>query len=120
MGDIDWFKVDKELKHSGTEIMENNHFTQLIKEPTKITVNTNTLIDRIFNSHPGKVSAVKFPKIILSDYFPTILAYKDSFGKKHSHTSIECYFAYWTTDPCTSYKEREITYPLSYSISNFK
>ena len=62
--------------------MENNHFTQLIKEPTKIRVNTSTLMDHIFTSHPGKVHAVKFPKIGLSVYFPTILSYKDSFGKK--------------------------------------
>ena len=61
---IDLLKYNDD-KTSWMDIMENYHFTQLIKEPTRITDNTSTLNDHIFASQPDKVQALKFLKLIL-------------------------------------------------------
>ncbi len=73
--------------------MENFQFSQLIIEPTRITDKTATLITHMITSTHERVRAVKLAKISISDHFPTIAVFKDSFGSKHTHTSIKyrCY-----------------------------
>ncbi len=43
----------------------------------------------MFTSTPERVRAVRVAKISISDHFPTIAVFKDSFGSKHTHTSIK-------------------------------
>ncbi len=65
--------------------MENYQFTQLINEPNRVTEKNNTLIDHILTTIPEKVRCTKVAKIGISDDFPTIAVFKDSFGNKHTH-----------------------------------
>lgn len=62
--------------------------TQLIKEPTRVTATTSTLIDHFFTTNPDKVRAVKVAKIGLSDHYPICAVLKSCFGLKNCHTSI--------------------------------
>ncbi len=56
----------------------------------ELLIISRTLIDHIFTTVPTKVRCTKVPKIGLSDHFPTIVVYKDSFGTKNMHTTIKC------------------------------
>ncbi len=69
--------------------MENYQFSQLINEPTRVTNKSRTLIDHIFTTTPDKVRSTKVPKIGISDHYPTVVGYKDTFGRKHTHTTIK-------------------------------
>ncbi len=84
MGDfnIDLLKSDND-RTNWLNLIENFQFLQLISEPIRITDKTATLIDHMFTSTPERVRAVKLAKISISDHFPTIAVFKDSFGSKH-------------------------------------
>ncbi len=94
MGDfnIDLLKSDSDSTN-WLDLIENFQFSQLISEPTRNTDKTASLIDHMFTSTPERVRAVEVAKINISDHFPTIAVFKDSFGSKHTHTSIKyrCY-----------------------------
>ena len=66
---------------------------QIVTESTRVTENTSTLLDHVFTSVPHKIRSVKVPRIGLSDHYPTCIVFKESFGRKHSHTTIKyrCY-----------------------------
>ena len=70
------------------DFTSNFQLIQLIKEPTRVTATTATLIDHFFTTHPDKVRAVKVAKIGLSDHYPICAVLKSSFGSKNCHTSI--------------------------------
>ena len=70
------------------DFTSNFQLIQLIKEPTRVTATTATLIDHFFTTHPDKVRAVKVAKIGLSDHYPICAVFKSSFGSKYCHTSI--------------------------------
>ncbi len=91
MGDfnVDLLKKSDESKSSWLNITENFQFCQLIDEPTRVTNTTRTLINHIFTTVPTKVRCTKVPIIGLSDHFPTIIVYKDSFGTKSMQTTIK-------------------------------
>lgn len=69
--------------------MEQMNLEQIIKEPTRVTSSTATLVDHIYVSNPEKVRAVKISKIAISDHFPTNFIYKANFGNKQSHHTIK-------------------------------
>ncbi len=71
------------------EIMENYQFSQLINEPTRVTNKSRTLINYILTTTPDKVRSIKVPKISLSDHYPTVVVYKDTFGRRHTHITIK-------------------------------
>ncbi len=94
MGDfnIDLLKSDNDSINF-LDLMENFQFSKHISKPTRITNKTTTMIDHMFTSTLERVRAVKVAKISISDHFPPIAVFKDSFGSKHTHTSIKyrCY-----------------------------
>ena len=83
MGD---FNIDLLVNNTSSKswlhLNENFQLHQLINEPTRVTLNSATLVDHAFTSSSAKVRAVKVPKIGLSDHYPTC-------GSKHYHTSIK-------------------------------
>ncbi len=89
---IDRLKYDNDSK-TWLEVKENYQFTQLINEPIRVTEKSKTLIDDILTTIPEKVRCTKVAKIGISDHFPTIAVFKDSFGNKQTHISIKyrCY-----------------------------
>ena len=90
MGDfnINLLKKDADSE-SWSKTMENYQLCQLIDEPTRVTDTSKSLIDHIFTTNPSKVRCTKIPKIGISDHYPTIVVYRDSFGYKNMHTSIK-------------------------------
>ncbi|CAB4017336.1 Hypothetical predicted protein [Paramuricea clavata] len=81
--------VNNTFSKSWLHLNENFQPHQLINEPTRVTLNSATLVDHAFTSLSAKVRAVKVPKIGLSDHYPTCVVFKDGFGSKHCHTSIK-------------------------------
>ncbi len=63
--------------------------SQLINEPTRVTNNSRTLIDHILTTTPDKVRCTKVPKTGISDHYPTVVVYKDTFRRKHTHITIK-------------------------------
>ena len=73
---------------SWLDLADNFQLQQLVNEPTRISSNLATLVDHVFTLSCTKVRAVKVPKIGLSDQYPTCVVFKENFGHKHSHTSV--------------------------------
>ena len=65
--------------------------SQLVQDPTRVTENTETLIDHIYVSHPGNVKANRVSTIALSDHYPVcfVRQLNDSDVRKHGHTTIK-------------------------------
>ncbi len=85
---IDLLKYDAD-SNRWFEHMENYQFSQLINEPTRVTNESRTSVDHILKTTPDKVRYTQVPKIGISDHYPTILVYKDTFGRKHIHITIK-------------------------------
>ncbi len=85
---IDLLNSDED-SNTWLELMENYQFSQLINEPTRVTNKSRTLTDHILTTTPDKVGCTKVPKIGISDHYPTVVVYKDTFGRKHTHTTIK-------------------------------
>ncbi len=85
---IDLLKSDAD-SNTWLELMENYQFSQLINEPTKVTNKSTTLIDHILTTTSDKVRCTKDPKIGISDHSPTVVVYKDNFGRKGTHITIK-------------------------------
>ena len=94
------FNVDL-IKKSTSEskqilhLMEYQGFQQMVKTPTRITENSNTLIDHHYCSHPEHVLSITSPAFGLSDHNPTILVRKQNANLKStkidtllSHTAL--------------------------------
>ncbi len=90
MGDfnIDLLKSDAD-SNTWLELMENYQFSHLINEPTRVTNKSRTLIDHFLITTPDKVRCTKVQKIGISDNYPTVVVYKDTFGRKHTHITIK-------------------------------
>ncbi len=84
---IDLLKSDTD-SNTWLELMENYQFSQLINEPTRVTNKNRILIDHILTTTPDKVRCTKVPQIGISDHYPTVVVYKDTFGRKHAHITI--------------------------------
>ena len=91
MGDFNIDIKDEQLcntkfKHA----MEINDLKQLIKEPTRITANSATIIDHLYASKPGLVADLSVPNIAVSYHFPiqfTRVTGKSNFNR-NLHTTI--------------------------------
>ncbi len=90
---LGYFKIDllKSDEYSNTrlELMKNYQISQLINEPIRVTNKSRTLIDPILSTMPDKVRYTKVPKIGISDHYPTVIVYRDTFGIKHTHVTIK-------------------------------
>ncbi len=80
LGDFNIFflNYDNDTK-TWLEVMENYKFTELINEPSRVTEKSNTLIDHILTTIPKMLRCTEVAKIGISDHFPTIAVFKDSF-----------------------------------------
>ncbi len=85
---IDLLKSDAD-SNTMFDLMENYQFSQWINEPTRVTNNSRTLIDHILTTTPDKLRCTKVPNIGISDHYPTVVVYKDIFGRKNTHITIK-------------------------------
>ena len=72
-------------------MVETNDLHQLIKEPTRITAHSSTIIDHLYTSKPDLVMDLLVPNIAVSDHFPK--QFTRVTGKYHTkrnfHTTIQ-------------------------------
>ena len=73
------------------DIINNHQMSQLVKDRTRVTENTETLIDHIYVSHPGNVKAYRVSTIALSGHYPVCFMRRlnASDVRKHRHTTIK-------------------------------
>ena len=81
--------VSSTYTKSWLQLTENVQLHYQINGPTRVSLNSATLVHHIFTSNNMKVRTVKVPKLGLSDHYPTCIAFKDGFGTKHCHTNIK-------------------------------
>lgn len=68
--------------------------SQLVSEPTRVTQNTETIIDHIYTSNPENISTCFVSQLSISDHFPVCFSRKvniKSPRNKHITTSYRCY-----------------------------
>ena len=70
--------------------IDGHQLTQIVRDPTRVTSDTQTLIDHIYVSHPGNVKACKVSTIALSDHYPVCFVrhMRANYDSKHGHTTI--------------------------------
>lgn len=81
LGDINRDLLNGHIQRAWNDYMEPFGLTQLVREPTRVTSDSKTLIDHIYSNCPENVKSVLVPKIGLSDHFPIFLT-----RKLHTHT----------------------------------
>ena len=54
------------------------NFTSLVNSPTRITKDSQSIVDHLFVSNPQTVTAVTIPKIGFSDHYPILFSLKKS------------------------------------------
>lgn len=64
------------IKKAWTDYMEPCGLNQLISEPTRVTVDTSTLIDHVYSNCAENVNSINVPKIGLSDHYPIFFTRK--------------------------------------------
>lgn len=71
IGDFN-FNILNESNNNKTWEHTVNHFNlkQMVKEPTRVTENTCSLIDHIYTTDSEMVKNIQVPHIRLSDHFP--------------------------------------------------
>ena len=94
-----------------------NHliFHKLVKEPTRVTAHSATLIDHVYTNQPNKITECFVPKIALSDYYPVSFTRHTSQlqTKKRNHNSIK--YRYFTI-----FKNSAFLEDLNTEIEKFK
>ena len=73
------------------DIIDGHQLTQIVRDPTRVTGDTHTLIDHIYVSHPGNVKACKVSTMALSDHYPVCFVrhLRANYDRKHGHTTIK-------------------------------
>ena len=73
------------------DTIDGHQLTQIVRDPTRVTADTQTLIDHIYVSHPGNVKACKVSTIALSDHYPVCFVrhLRANYDRKHGHTTIK-------------------------------
>ena len=80
---------NKNFNLSSTCLYSNTKWAKLIKDfelhqhitvPTRVTRNSSSIIDHVYNTCPNFVQEISVPEIGISDHFPVAITYKYSKG----------------------------------------
>ncbi|MEW8546816.1 MAG: reverse transcriptase family protein [Candidatus Thiodiazotropha sp.] len=89
IGDINRDLLNVHIKNAWTEYMEPFGLTQLVSEATRVTSDSQTLIDHVYANCPENVSSTHVSKIGLSDHYPIFFTRKmHVHPPKSNHFSI--------------------------------
>ena len=74
-----------------THSLEAFDFSQLVKEPTRVTAHSATLIDHIYTNQRNKVTECFVPTVALSDHYPVCFTRQTSKLKikRRNHNTIK-------------------------------
>ena len=76
MGDINRDLLNSQIRNVWSEYMESFGLYQLVSGATRVTNDSQTLIDHIYTNCPENVNSLDIPKIGLSDHFPVFFTRK--------------------------------------------
>ena len=76
MGDINRDLLNSHIRNVWSEYMESFGLYQLVSGATRVTNDSQTLIDHIYSNCPENVNSLDIPKIGLSDHFPVFFTRK--------------------------------------------
>ena len=95
MGDfnIDLMKPQEKWKRT----IQPYNLSQLVYTPTRVTVNSQTLIDHIYTTNPNNIIEVSVPVYGLSDHFPLCLTWSKKGIRIPKCTHKEIYFRSYKT-----------------------
>ena len=81
---------DNSQSKNWIETMDSTNFTQLVKDPTRITNVSATLIDHAFSNVPDNIVNIHVPLYAISDHYPIFISRKMSscYDKGPVHKSI--------------------------------
>ena len=84
---IDMYKViPKKWKH----LCDFYNLEQMIQKPTRVTSDSETLIDHIYTNRPEHISEIQVPIYAISDHYPIcITRHAPTLEKKHNHLEIQ-------------------------------
>ena len=87
MGDFNRDLKQDNIKQSWLEYMESFGLHQIVNVPTRVTVQSATLIDHIYSNNCANILTTVIPNIGLSDNFPVFVGRKTngSCGVKNTH-----------------------------------
>ena len=89
LGDINKDLLNSNIKSEWSNVISTQGFKQIIKEPTRVTSNSKTLIDHIYTNYDENISHVFVPKIGISDHYPIICTRKLHHKEKsNNHNKI--------------------------------
>lgn len=74
------------------DLMESLNFTQLVDKPTRVTLNSSTLIDHAFSNSPDNISSVSVPCYSLSDHYPICIT--RSYQKSSERNPVHKYISF--------------------------
>ena len=92
MGDINIdMKNGSLLNTNSKQQVELHDFTQLVKEPTRVTAHFEKIMNHNYASDSSKVSEEFVPSIAICDHYPIFFTRTVSKAqkKRHSHISIQ-------------------------------
>ena len=78
--------IPKKWKH----LCDLYNLEQMIQKPTRVTSDSETLIDHIYTNRPENISEIQVPTYAISDHYPVcITRHAPSLEKKHNHLEIQ-------------------------------
>ena len=106
---------DETQSRSWSHSLEAFDLTQLVKEATRVTAHSATLIDHVYTSQPDKVIECFVPNLALSDHYPVCFTRQTTKlqSTKRSHSSIK-YRSF------TRFDNADFLDELNMEIENFK
>ena len=89
LGYINRDLLNNQIRSVWNDYVEPFGLTQVVTEPTRVTSNSQTLIDHIYCNCPENVKSVCVPKLGLSDHFPIFVTRK---MQSHSKRKTSLYY----------------------------
>ena len=91
LGDFNINLLSETQSRTWSHSLEAFDFSQLVKEPTRVTAHSATLIDHVYTNQPDKITECFVPKIALSDHYTVCFTRHTSQlqTKKRNHNSIK-------------------------------
>ena len=70
--------------------LERFDLSQLVKTPTRVTANSDTLIDHIYTNKPENICEIIVPYLALSDHYPVCVTRRfPKSERKRKHVEVQ-------------------------------
>lgn len=77
LGDFNYnFVNDKSINNAWNNILNSYSLQQLVDKPTRVTSNSETIVDHLYSNMPCNIIEVNIPKLSISDHYPVCFTRK--------------------------------------------